>query len=455
MNFSCNGLIVLDFLFPGRFFCRKNTSLTSETGALLHAHSKQKHQMLIGRGNDKGNENIFQFCQTFSDRSPCGGSMRLFFKLIIFSLVVAEPSRADVKTTIDPGFYTSARAGALANALSGSATGLDAAFWNPALIGGTSGSKQNIRNLHLPYLGISYNKNAQDLKKGFDGKHGDKDPVIGESLVNSTEGERQYGRFSMGSDVEWKRILINGFSDVQSAAVSPRERSPDPVTGDTMIALKYRQASGVGMGFSWMNTRETLAIGWYSAIANIKELEGELSYEELIDYNARRTYISQNMSSYTAILGHYGLWYRIPHAMNPTFTLVTRNPGHIPLKNVDSTKPDGTLAEEWTMGFSLHPRIGDGILSWNNDIARISEHRESMKSKFSSSLELSFGGSGTTGTFSLRAGANRAGLSLGMGVNMGILNFDVANQAVDLGDVNDRMVERRTSGVLSVNVREF
>ena len=398
---------------------------------------------------------MFQFYQTFSDRSPCGGSMRAFFKLIVFSLVVAEPLKADVKTTIDPGLYTSARAGALANALSGSATGFDAAFWNPALIGGTSGSKQNIRNLHLPYLGVSLNKNAQLLKKGFDGKHGDRDPVIGESIVNSTGGERQYGRFSIGSDVEWKRMVINGFSDIQSAAVSPTDRSPDPVTGDTMIALNYRQVNGIGMGFSWMNTKETFAIGWYSAIATIKKLEGNISYEELINYNARRTYISQNMSSYTAILGHYGLWYRIPNAMNPTFTLATRNPGHILLKNVDSTKPNGTLGEDWTAGFSLHPKIGDGILSWNNDIARTSEHRESMKSKFSSSLELSFGGNGTNGFFSLRAGANRAGLSLGMGVNMGILNFDIANQAVDFGDINDRMVERRTSGVLSVNVREF
>jgi len=380
--------------------------------------------------------------------------MRLFLKLVIYGLVATEASGADVKTSLDPGFYTSARAGALAHALSGSATGLDAAFWNPALIGGTGGSKKTIRNLQLPYLGVSFNKNAQDLKRRFDENHGDEDALMGESLVNSSRGEREYGRFSMGCDFEWKRFLIHGFSDVQSAAVSPSDRSPDPLTRDTMIAFKYRQVSGVGAGFSWMNTKATLAIGWYGALATIKDLQGELAYQDLITYRTRRTYMDQNRSTYTALLDHYGLWYRSPSAMNPTFTLVAKNPGRTLLKNVDATKPNGSLAEDWVAGFSLHPKIGSGMLSWNNDIARISDHRESLKSKVSSSLELSFGGSGTNGFLSLRAGANRAGLSVGVGVSMGVLDLDVTNQASDVGDRNDRMVERRTSAVLSVNVRE-
>jgi hypothetical protein len=381
--------------------------------------------------------------------------MRFCYQITAYLLALAQPSLADVKTTLDPGFYTSARAGALANSLSGSATGLDAAFWNPALIGGSSGSKQNIRNLHLPYIGTSYNKNTQNLKKSFDGSNGEEDPLIGESIVNSNKGERQYGRFSLGSDVEWKRILVNGFSDVQASALSPTDRSPDPVTGNTMIALKYRQVTGYGMGFSWMNTKETFSIGWYGALTTTKDLEGELAYEELITYDARRTYIQQNMSTFKAMLNHYGAWYRLPGKLSPTLTLVTRNPGDTKLKNVDPSKSNSAIKEDWVLGFSLQPKIGSGQLTWNNDFSRISEHKESLESKFSSSLELSYGGDGTTGTLVFRAGANRAGISAGLGLNLGILNFDIANQAVDIGEINDRLVERRTSGVLSVNVREF
>jgi hypothetical protein len=366
----------------------------------------------------------------------------------------AQNAWADAQTTIDPGFYTSARAGALAGAISGTANGLDAAFWNPALIGGMEGAKQNVRNLHLPYFGVSYNSNTQNLKSRFDSQGGDTNPKIGEAIVNSSKGTRQYGRFSSGIDIEWKRLLLNGFVDLQAAALSPSDRSPDPITGETIVALKYHETAGGGVGFSWMNAKNTFSIGWYGAALQVKDLEGEIPYLQLIDSEKRGEYFDSQMNKYSALLNHLGLWYRIPNALNPTFSIVARNPGDARLKNKSASSRDATIKEDWVVGFGLQPKLGPGVLSWNTDFSRTSEHEESLRSKMATSLEYSLGGIGSNAAFAIRSGLNQAGLSAGLGMSLGILNLDVASAAVNIGDINDRISERRTSVVLSVNVRE-
>ena len=366
----------------------------------------------------------------------------------------ASSAWADAHSTIDPGFYTSARAGALAGAILGSANGLDAAYWNPAMIGGTEGAKQNVRNLHLPYFGASYNNNTQNLKSRFDHQGGDTNPKIGEAIVNSSKGTRQYGRFSTGIDIEWKRFLLNGFGDLQAAALSPSDRSPDPVTGDTIVDLKYHETAGAGVGFSWMNARNTFSLGWYGAALQVKDLEGEIPYLQMIDSEKRGDYFDSQMNKYSATINHFGLWYRVPNMMNPTFSIVARNPGDARLKNKKSSASDATIKEDWVFGFSIHPKLGPGVLSWNTDVSRASEHEESLRSKAATSLEYSIGGMGSNAAFALRSGLNQAGLSAGLGMSLGILNLDFASAAVNIGDINDRISERRTSVVLSVNVRE-
>ena len=370
-------------------------------------------------------------------------------------ILLTYRAQAEVKTTLDPGVYSSARGGALAGAISCTANGLDASFYNPALIGGLTAGKTNVRNLHLPYLGASLNKNAANLNHSFQSSAGEEDPVIGEAIVNANSGKRQFARLSLGSDIEWKRMLVNSFFDLQAAALSPTDLSPDMATGYTMISAKYKQTLGMGGGMSWMNTRETFALGLYSAKVFVRYLDNALPYEILSNPAARKEYLNQNIGTYNGTYNHFGLYAKLPISTPTKFSLVARTPGSSKLQSTDPTKPDLKIREDWVSGLSVSPKLSTGILSLSFDISRLTEHHEALKSKVAGSVEFSLGGIGNDASFAFRLGANRAGISGGIALNFGLLNLDLASQATDIGDENDRFLERRTTVMMSLNLRDL
>ncbi|MEI6399197.1 MAG: hypothetical protein WCO71_10535, partial [Pseudomonadota bacterium] len=55
----------------------------------------------------------------------------------------------------------------------------------------------------------------------------------------------------------------------------------------------------------------------------------------------------------------------------------------------------------------------------------------------------------------LRVGGNDAGASYGAHLNVGLMGLEAESHAVDIGIDNERLIERRSSAVISINVASF
>jgi hypothetical protein len=86
---------------------------------------------------------------------------------------------------------------------------------------------------------------------------------------------------------------------------------------------------------------------------------------------------------------------------------------------------------------------------------RLFDPEVSLSKKYRMGLELSLGGAGSYSTFALRAGATQAGPSGGLALNLGLVGFNVGAQSVDIGAVNQRVIETRAVADIYVNVAEF
>ena len=78
----------------------------------------------------------------------------------------------------------------------------------------------------------------------------------------------------------------------------------------------------------------------------------------------------------------------------------------------------------------------------------------SVSKKWRIGMELTLGGFGSEGWLGLRAGYNPTGVSGGININLGLLQFEFASTVQDIGLGNYIVPERRNLAVISVNARE-
>ena len=86
---------------------------------------------------------------------------------------------------------------------------------------------------------------------------------------------------------------------------------------------------------------------------------------------------------------------------------------------------------------------------------RLTDKNTAVNKKFRTGAELLLGTGHGRPTFSLRTGYNLAGVSGGLGLDLGLVGIQYANQAVDVGIDNVHVTERRHVGVFVVNVAEY
>ncbi len=370
----------------------------------------------------------------------------------------------------------------MGGAISTVADDLDATFANPAGIGGLGMGKRKmpfIRKLYFPHTSGSANFNTKSLNKAFKEQSGQEDTAVGQSIIDAAEGKRQYGRVSAVTGLVLGRSIYVPFADYQVATVSQ---------GNGLVDTHYRSMTGMGAGFSAQDPGGVFSIGYFGYAAAVKQLKGSLSYLEMVDITARKEAFSNYTNEYSGVGHNLGMVWRIAKSGKPTLSLVAQDLGDTTLglngelktaaqpslpetddetttEVADSTTATSEFEIEeeivyrrnTTIGFSLSPPLGKSShINWVIEATHLDEKDMAMDKKLRTGLEYNiWGATGSYAAVSLRAGYNSAGGSAGAYLNLGIINFEASSYAIDIGVDNKKVIERRMTGTIGINVGEF
>jgi hypothetical protein len=379
------------------------------------------------------------------------------------------PSSSSEKTILENRPWVSTRASAMGGALSTIADGHDGPFYNPAGIGGllmpaTSRKMPFIRELNFPFVSASSNSNSKNLYDDLKSESGIKDSSIGSALVDAAQGKRQYGRISTMANFTAGRMTAAGFSDYQIAAVSK---------GEEKIDLHYRSWSGSGLGMSVADPKGRVYFGVFSHYSTIKDGEQELSYNQINDPDKRQAALSTLTKKYSGSGTNTGLVIRLSDKVNSAIGLSVRDLGGTAyntekVATSESTTADSSATdaeattetlefrEDVALGFSISPALGrTNFLTLIVEAGRLTDNQVELRKKARIGTELSLWGFGNFATTALRAGYNTAGASGGLCLNLGLIRLEASTEAIDVGQENRRLIERRYNAIVSINAAEF
>lgn len=357
------------------------------------------------------------------------------------------------KVVLDDAPILSPRAAAMGGAIATMADDMDATWFNPAGIGGLHWGTTKlpaVRKLYFPSFGIAANSNVKEFNRDFRSEGAGKDADIGASLLDAHAGKRQYARTAATLGVVTSRIILLPYYDQQFAAVGQGND-----TG--RIDAKYRSMSGIGLGSSIAGPEESFYFGYHANYATVSEVTGEFQYQDIARKESRSQVIADNTQRYSGIAHTAGFIANVGKAASPKVAVVMRNVQGASFEAAKAAVEPLEFQEDLTVAFSVSPKLGRlGTVNWALEAGRLTDADVAMKKKLRTGLEFEYGEyRGSYTLFALRAGYNHAGSSFGLALNLGILAFDVASHAEDLGVGNNRVIERRNTASLSVNVAEF
>lgn len=363
--------------------------------------------------------------------------------------VTAEPNPEFI-SVIDEDPIPSPRGAGMADALSTTSDDLDAAFHNPAGIGGLNQKKGNsvVRKLYFPWVSVSTNKNSQKLYGEVRKEGGANDSAIGKAIVDAQAGDRQYVRADMVGGLVLGRTIIVPFSDLQIAAASQGN-------GSNLVDMRYASTSGVGYGFSAQDKDGRISLGYFGYTLNRSETMGSFLYDDIINQDQRKEILADNTTKYKATGHNAGVIWKMGKAGSPTLGVSLKNVGGTKFK-AKGGAADKVQKQDLTVGFSVSPQVGK--FGWWNTVleaANLADDDTSLVKKYRLGTELSLGGFGSYATFAVRGGYNYAGPSAGLSLNLGLIGLEAGFYTVDVGAGNERVPEQRGVASLYVNVADF
>jgi len=375
----------------------------------------------------------------------------LSMSLVGFAQVVAETplETSETNTVLDKNPIGTARSASLSESLGAVADDLDALIFNPAGIGGSHQSKKIpfIRKLYFPHISLFANKDSLKLNQEFRREGAANDGAIGQALVDAHAGKRQYGRISSVVGLVFGRLIAVPYHDIQVAAVSQGN-------GSDLVDMRYRSQSGIGYGFSVMDTSETFALGYSGYIAQRSEIYGSFLYAEMIDKSARKQILKDNTTKSTATAHNVGMTWQLAKTASPKLTLVMRDIGNTNFKKNDETDPI-VYKQDLNAGFSLGNAPGKSqYFTYMLEAGRLLDDEITIPKKLKTSMEWTYDGSGTYARLGAHAGYTFAGPSAGLSINIGIVSMTAGFYSVDIGTGNDKLTEGRYTGTFNVNVAE-
>lgn len=382
-----------------------------------------------------------------------------FFNLSVLLLSLApsqlgaqtiEPTAAEAQTVVDDSPFATARAAAMGGAISPLADGPGAYYYNPAGIGWVQDRKSQslVRQLHFPYVGVSFNENSRNLYDDFEEEGARSDPIIGSAVVDAHAGKRQYARVSLLPNVVLGRLMVGGLVDQQLAAV--------PTGTDGVIDTRYVQSSGVVFGTSASDPKGRLSLGVSSGMISRTDVKGNFLYTDMADTATRKQVLADSTEKYSGTPINAGLVWRLSPKGNPSISVAMRDLGGTTYSNSSADGEDLVIKEDMTIGFGLSPNLGKwGQLNLALEGGRLSDGEVAINKKTRVGLELTLGGKGSAALLALRSGYNYAGASYGASINLGLLGMQYSNHAEDIGIGNRRVIERRSTAIFTVNVAEY
>jgi hypothetical protein len=368
---------------------------------------------------------------------------------------LAAETVVDSETVLDPSPFTTSRAAGMGGALSTVADDLDALYYNPAGIGGLGfdGRPDKIpfvRGILFPYAAGSINENASSVQRQLTAKGAQSDASAGAAVMDANSGKREYARASfipMGFLIG--RTAMVPIIDHQIAAV-PIADSPG------QVKMRYRTFSGAMIGTSIADKANRFSLGFSQSIGTIEETAGTFAYTDMVDVDQRKEILKANRKSYEANAGNVGMTIRIPKSATPTLSIVARNVGNTQNTAKDKSQAPLIYQEDLTAGFSISPSVGRiGRVNMIIENGYLTQKHMAGKKKVRGGVELLLGGDTGKSIFGIRAGGNNAGGSLGLHLNLGLIGLEAETHAIDVGLDNSRLIERRTSGAVYVNVASF
>ena len=356
------------------------------------------------------------------------------------------------RALLDESPWASTRASAMAGAISPIANGLDASHYNPAGIGGITdeGKRPGIHRLYFPYFSAAVNEDTVSLNDELT-KAGDlTDPNIASQILRAYQDKRQYGRFSIVPSITFWRTQLSYVYDTQMAAAAT-----DSTTD--LVDIHARTVTGPSIGFSFATDSKDFTLGIYSGFFQRTETKGTYTLAEVNDPDARSSIFSADETKYDGMPINFGINWVIAKKWRPSLALVFRNAGGTKYRNSDSSAEDMVVDEDMTLGFSISPKLGKwGYLSWVVEAGNLTNSEMATSKKAKTSLEFTIGDRfGGNAGLSLRTGYNNAGLSYGLGSNLGILGLNASSFAEDVGYNNRRVIERRFVVNFAVNIADF
>jgi hypothetical protein len=361
-----------------------------------------------------------------------------------------DSSTSEVETVVDRSPFISPRASAMAGAYSPFATNLDAAFQNPAGIGGYLEKSPGsfVRQLNFPYAGITVNDSTRALNSDFSSQGGADDAEIGRTIIDAYGGKRQFARASIVPNIVLSRLMLLPILDQQIAAIPQG-------SGTDEVKMHYRGSYGIGGGFSVSDPRGALTLGVFASSLSVQEVKGTALYSSVINADERNAAIGDITSKFSGKRVNAGLTYKLGKNGVTMFSLVARDLGHSQFNRTSGNGEELKFDEDWSLAFGASPRIGKSMaLKYVLQADLISNHDLAIVEKLKTGIEFLYGSDLDRPLVGVRAGYNYSGLSTGFDLNLGMIGLQLASYAEDIGTGNSRVVERRNEISLMIELVE-
>ncbi|WP_141734702.1 hypothetical protein [Oligoflexus tunisiensis] len=355
-------------------------------------------------------------------------------------------------TVYDNAPWISARAAGMSEAVDPIANGMDAPYYNPAAIGGLHYKQERpaVSQLYFPYLGLAYNRSSQSLNQALRSGGDLNDSSVSNELLQAYDGEHPYARLSLLPAITLYRVFLGYTYDVRAMS-TPHETDTD------LLDVNYREQSGPVIGTSYASKKRDFYVGISAQYLTRKVTQGSFPLATVNDGESRRKAFRDSQEKYAGVPVHVGALWTGYYKWRPSVSLVARNVASPELQSDDSEAAAHRLKEDLTLGFALSPNIGKwGMLNVVLEGNQLTQKSIPSKDKLRFGTELTFGNAfGAESGFSIRSGYSFAGVSYGLGANLGIFGLQAASFVEDIGADASRVIERRSVINLGINIADY
>lgn len=300
----------------------------------------------------------------------------------------------------------------------------------------SSGSQGIVRELRFPRAGLARGEGSIPLKYDFQKSGLSEAPKDGGAIDGVLDGTNQYGRLSFSP----LSVLVGnvGMMIVMDDQVSAYS-SLEPQGG---VDFEYRSFSGLIVGSSF--DLEPFTVGVSRTIGTQESIRTNLSSANAADVEARKNYLKDRVDKSKVDR------YQIAFARNFVPSLNLRGTAVLRDHDFSNKEREGV----WSAGLGIAPYLGKRArLAISTEMQSINKPMVSMNKKPRAGVELDvLNGQGNLAIVSLRSGYSLAGLSYGVGLNVGLIKVEVASEIKDVGTKTETILQRRTSAILSIDV---